>query len=201
MPLAVAPLTLLDAVNICLSAMGEPAINSLDDAATDAQIAIGIVNETSQSVQSVGWHWNTEKRTIAPDVNGHILLPKNTIQVDTIDEDVAVDVVQRGLRLFDKGTSDFKFTKPLKLQLVVILDYDDLPFVARQYVAIRAARIFQQRLLGSDTLYKFDKADEQAAWVGIVEDEAKTMNANVLRDNWSAASIVQRGFFSRGAFR
>lgn len=201
MPLTTAPMSLLDAVNICLSAMGEPVINSLDDAAMDAQMAVDIVAETTNSVQSVGWHWNTETHTIKPDTNGFIVLPPNTISVDTIDEDRGTDVIQRGLRLFDKGTSNFLFTKPLKLRLIVILDYDDLPFAARQFIAIRSARTFQQRLLGSDALYKYDAADENNAWGVLMQKEAETMNANVLRDNWSAGSIVNRTFFARGAFR
>jgi hypothetical protein len=201
MPLTTVPLTLLDAVNICLSAMGEPVINSLDDAATDAQMAVDIIDETNMSVQSVGWHWNTEKHTISPDVNGHILLPENTIRVDTIDDDVGTDVIQRGLKLFNKDTSTFVFTKALKLQLSVILDYDTLPFSARQFVAIRSARVCQQRLLGNETLYKFDRDDENRAWAVLMQEEAETKNANVLRDNWSAASIVNRSFFARGAYR
>lgn len=200
MPLTIAPMTQLDAVNICLSAMGEPVINSLDDAAMDAQMAVDIVDETTASVQSVGWHWNTEDHTIAPNTDGQIVLPENTIRVDTTGNDACVDVVQRGLKLFNRGTSAFTFTKPLQLTLSVLLMFDDLPFAAKQYVAIRAARIFQQRLLGNDALVKYDSVDEQRAWAILMQEEAETLNANLLRDNWSTASIMNRGYFARGAY-
>jgi hypothetical protein len=195
------PTTKLGAVNICLSAMGEPAVNSLDDAAIDAQSAANIVDETTASVQSEGWDWNTEKHTLSPNTDGFILLPENTIRVDTIEEDAGTDVIQRGLKLFDRKTSSYSFTKPLRLELIVILPFEEVPFSAKQFIAIRAARIFQQRSLGSDTLYKYDAADEQRAWAVLVQEEADTLDANVLRDNWSTASIVNRTFFARGAYR
>lgn len=193
-------MTKLQAINICLSAMGEPVINSLDDAAVDAQMASDIVDETTSSVQSEGWDWNTEKHTLSPTVDGFILLPDNTIRVDTIEADAGTDVIQRGLKLFNRDTSSFIFTKPLRLSLTVILSFDDLPFTAKQFIAIRAARVFQQRSLGSDTLYKFDQADEQRAWAVLMQEEAETMDANILRDNWSTSSIVNRWHFARGAY-
>lgn len=193
-------MTKLQAVNVCLSAMGEPKINSLDDAAIDAQMAIDIVDETTLSVQTTGWHWNTEKHTLSPSTDGYIYVPENTIAVDTIESDYGVDVVQRGLRLFNRETSSFIFNKPLTVSLIVCLDYDDVPMAAKQFISIRAARIFQQRALGSDTLYKFDGADETRAWAVLMQAEAESQDANVLRDNWSTASIMNRSHFSRGSY-
>lgn len=199
MTITIAPTTKLKAVNICLSAMGEPVINSLDDAAVDAQMASDIIDETSESVQIVGWYWNTETHTLSPDSNGYLVLPNNVIRVDPTDQSLG-NIVQRGGRLFNTDTASFIFTKPIKLRLSVLLEYDDLPLTAKQFIAVRAARIFQQRLLGSETLYKFDAADEQRGWALLMQEEAETMNANVLRDNWSTSSIVNRGHFSRGAY-
>ncbi|WP_316172973.1 hypothetical protein [Bradyrhizobium sp. SZCCHNRI2049] len=199
MTTTISPTTKLKAVNICLSAMGEPVINSLDDAAIDAQMASDIVDETSESVQTIGWYWNTETHTLAPDVTGQIILPDNTIRVDPLDIRLG-NIVQRGLKLFNTDTSTFIFTNPIKLRFSVLLEFDDLPLTAKQFIAIRSARICQQRMLGSDTLYKFDSADENRAWAVLMQEEAETMNANVLRDNWSAASILNRAYFARGAY-
>lgn len=200
MTVSIAPTNKLKAVNICLSAMGEPVINSLEDAAVDAQMASDIVDETSESVQTIGWFWNTETHTFSPDKSGNIVLPENTITVVVPDDGILDNVVQRGLRLFDTDRSSYVFTKPVTLRLIVLLEFDDLPLTAKQFIAIRAARIFQQRSLGSDTLYKFNEADEQRAWAVLMDEEARTMRANVLKDNWSAASILNRGHFSRGAY-
>ena len=44
------PMTKLEAVNICLSSMGEPVINSLDNASVDAQIASDLIDEVGRTV-------------------------------------------------------------------------------------------------------------------------------------------------------
>jgi hypothetical protein len=160
MSFTISPMTKLDAVNICLSSMGEPVVNSLDGAAVDAQMASDLVDETSRSVQSMGWYWNYEIHTLSPNVNGEIVLPQNTMRVDTIESDRATKVVQRGLKLFNTVDSTYQFSDPLKVEMYVQLPFDDLPTAAKQFITIRAARLLQQRLLGSDTLDKYNKEDE-----------------------------------------
>lgn len=194
------PMTKLDAVNVCLSAMGEASINELETAGIDAQISSDIVDETTRAVQGMGWHWNRETHTISPDVNGYIVLPSNTLRVDSVNMDKSVDVVQRGLRLFNRTTNLYTFTDPLEVDIIVALAFEDLPFAAKNFITFRAARTFQQRVLGSDTLHKFNQQDEQRAWVMLLQDEAEVTDANMLDDSWSTASILSRGHFARGIY-
>lgn len=194
------PMSKLDAVNICLSAMGEPAINSLDTAGIDAQMASDLIDETSRNVQGMGFHWNRETRSISPDVNGWIVLPANTLRIDTVENDRSVNVVQRGLRLYDLINNTFIFDKALKIETIVTLQFEELPFAAKNFITYRAARLMQQRSLGSETLQKFNQQDEQRAWVLLLQDEADTQDASMLNDSWSTASILNRGFFARGVY-
>jgi len=200
MSFPITPLTKLEAVNICLSSMGEPTVNSLDGAAVDAQMASDLVDETLRSVQGFGWHWNRERHVLSPNFVGEIILPANTLRVDTIEDSRSVDVVQRGGKLFDKTKSSFIFDSPLTLEIYVQLAFDQIPFAAKQFVTIRAARTLQQRLLGSEMLTKFHEADEQRAWVSLQQEEAETYDGNMLHDSWSTQRIVSRGSFARGAF-
>jgi hypothetical protein len=200
MSFPITPLTKLDSVNICLSSMGEPTVNSLDGAAVDAQMASDLVDETTRSVQGFGWHWNRERYVLSPNTAGEIILPANTLRVDTIEDSQGVDVVQRGGKLFDKSKSSYVFDKPLTLEIYVQLTFDQLPFAAKQFITIRAARTLQQRLLGSETLAKFHEADEQRAWISLQQEEAETYDGNMLYDSWSTRRIVTRGSFARGAF-
>jgi hypothetical protein len=80
----------------------------------------------SRSAQLRGWHWNREVHSLSPDINGNINLPNNVAKVDTTGIDYPVDVVQRGLRLFNIDDNTYVFTRPIKLQLYVILDFTDL---------------------------------------------------------------------------
>ena len=192
------PMTKLQAVNICLSSMGEPPVSTLDSAAPDAQVISDIIDETSRAVQSIGWHWNIEKYTLSPNTNGELMLPNNTLRVDSVDASFDIDVIQRGLRLFNRGDNTYTFTDPITVEVFVGLPFDDLPFAAKQYIALSAARISQQRLLGSDSLYKFNVQDEQQAWLNLLRDESDVSDSNMLYDSYSTSSMLMRGAYSRG---
>lgn len=200
MPFYNTPMAKLEAVNICLSAMGEPTVNSLDSAAIDAQMASDIIDETARSVQGIGWHWNREQHTLTPDSNGYLTLPANVLRVDTAGANKSTDVVQRNFRLYNRGDDTYVFSKPIVVDMYVALPFEDIPFAAKNFVAIRSARLLQQRALGSETLYKFDAADEQRAWAVLCQEEAEVSDGNMLYDSWSTSSIMNRAFFSRGAY-
>ncbi len=197
--MAIAPMTKLEAVNICLSSMGEPIVNSLEGAAIDATMASDLIDETSRSVQSMGWHWNREKYTLSPDTSGYLNLPVNVLRVDSVDKSISTDVVQRGLKLYDVYNSTYVFTTTCAVEMYVQLDFTELPFSAKQFITMRSARLLQQRLLGSETLFKFDMQDEQRAWLILMQEETDVSDANMLYDSNSTNNIVTRGYFSRGA--
>ena len=195
-----APMTKLEAVNICLSAMGEPVINSLDNASVDAQMASDLVDEMSRTIQSRGWYWNRERHTITPNFAGEIVLPANIIRIDTIEYDRATEVVQRGLKLFNKEDNSFQFTLALTVEMYVILPFEDLPLAARLLISYRAARVLQERLLGSSTLSGFAKDAEQSAFLTLLQEETEVGDYNMLHDSWQTQSIITRGTFSRGGY-
>jgi hypothetical protein len=190
--MALVPTTKLEAVNACLSNIGEAPVASLTGLQVDAQVASSIIDEVSREVQTHGWHWNSEVHTLKPDINSEIKLPANAFRVDTVQEDVSTDVIQRGMKLYDRKENSYKFTKALKLRLTVGLDFDDLPEAARRYITVRSIRVFQERTLGSDSLSKFNRADEQQAWGLLQHEEAETADYNVLTDSYSTYSMVGR---------
>jgi hypothetical protein len=194
------PMTKLEAVNICLAGVSQPPVESLDGAPVDAELAEAAVNEQLRSVLGKGWHWNREKYTLSPDTDGFIYLPNNCARVAAIGDKSQYDVIQRGQRLFDRIKMTYVFTKALDVEMYVFLEFEDLPHHPRDYIAARAAMVFQQRTLGSDTMDKDLKALAQDAWNEMIRTEVRVAKPNMLRDNWSSQSIVQRGFFSRGAY-
>ena len=194
------PMTKLDAVNIALSSMGEPVINTLDGASVDAQMAADLVDETSRSIQSQGWQWNRERHVLSPNVNNQIVLPANTARVDTVETDRPTDVIQRGGKLFDRANNTYTFDKTLILEIYVILPFEDLPLAAKNAIAYKAAMILQQRLLGSETLYKFAQAEAQRAWLTLLQEEAEVGDHNMLYDSWQTSSILNRSSFARGGY-
>jgi len=198
--MAITPMTKLDAVNIALSSMGEPKVNTLEDAAIDAQIASDTIDEISRSVQLRGFNWNREFTNLSPDISGYINLPENTLKVDSIETSKLTNVVQRGQRLYNVDDGTFTFTDPVRVELTVHLDFELLPSAARDYIATSAAMINQERVLGSALLDKFLQQRAQQAWVELQRDELNNADPNVLKDNWSVYGTIQRGWFRRGGF-
>lgn len=187
------PTTELEAVNTMLSIIGEPPINSLQSGLVDAVMARQILHEVLREVQSRGWHWNTDRGRVLPVTypQKYIYVPQNTLMVDTVGEDSGVDVVQRGNRLYDRQRHTYQFDKSLKCDVTLLLAYDEIPQPARQYVMVRAGRIFQDRVVGSEALNGFNIADEQRAWATLRAHEAETGDYN-LGDNPALQRVTVR---------
>ncbi len=185
-------LTELEAVNIMLSVIGEAPVNTLEGVSTvDVIQAKAILTEVSREVQSVGWHFNSEREyPLVPDVNKEILLAANMVRVD-VDTTIAVDVVQRGTKLYDKQNHTFQFSEALKAEVIFLLPFDEIPQAARQFIMIRAARIFQDRMVGSDILHKFTDEDEKKALADLKEAEGDTGDFTIF-DNYDVARTLLR---------
>ncbi len=173
-------LTQLEAVNTMLAVIGEAPVNTLEGASTaDVIQAKAILNEISREVQSMGWHFNTERDyALVPDTNQEIILASNMVRVDA-DQYPEYDVVQRGTKLYDRLNHTFEFKNSIKAEVVFLLGYEEIPQTARQYIMIRAARIFQDRMVSSDILHGFTAEDEQKALTDLKEAEGDTADHNI----------------------
>jgi hypothetical protein len=195
MTTSTSPTTELDAVNLMLQVIGESPLSTLNDVTVaDAILAKSVLSETSREVQSKGWHFNTEDEyPLVPSVDGgEITLPINCLRVDTDGNYRDLNVVQRGNRLYNKGTHSYSFDKPITVQMVVCLPYEELPETARHYIAIKAARKFQARTVGSDALYQYSVQDENEARVAFKKSEGVTADHNILTDSYSVYNILKR---------
>ena len=186
------PTTELEAINTMLSTIGESPVNAVEDTGNvDVVIARQILQTVSREVQARGWHFNTEKNyTITPDSEGYLVLPNTILKVDTVYPDSSKDVVVRGSKLYDRKNHTYVFKDAVKVEMTVLLTFDELPEVARNYVTIRASRIFQERVVGSDTLQAFNSQDEARAMVSLMEYEADTADLNILSGNYSVYRII-----------
>lgn len=189
--MALTPTTELQAINQMLAAIGESPVNSINSGLVDAVLAKQALDATSTDLQERGWHWNTLKgftlgRSLGTD---EIFLPTTTLKVDTVD--TSIDAVQRGSRLFDNTTHSYQWDRDLKVNLVELLPFEELPQAARTFITLSASRRFQQGRLGSDTLYKFQTLDEQKAWASLIDAEAETSDASIF-DNYSVSRVLDR---------
>lgn len=196
--LTLAPTTELDAVNILLDVTNKPPVNTLEGGLPlDVTRARVRLHEISRAVQKKGWHFNTRPNVaMYPDNTGTIQIGTEVLSIDSAGSSATRDVVQRGTRLFDRDNDTYTFTvgTPLYAQIVEFLAFEELPEAARYYIAVRAARTFQQRTTGSDTRFKFTAADEQAAWEELVQDDAENAGYNMITGSLSTYRIVNRKY-------
>ena len=189
------PTTELEAVNLMLDTIGESPISTLQNSAVvDAVKAKSVLSEVSRAVQAKGWHFNTEKSyKLLPGVyDQEIQVPANCMKVDSVAPDNSVDVVHRGSRLYDRLNHTYKFTKSITVDMVVLLAFDELPEAARRYIAVRAARVFQSRTVGAESLWRFSAQDESDALADLKQAEGVNGDYNMFTDSWSVARTLQR---------
>lgn len=191
------PTTKLEAVNSMLSTIGEAPVNSLTSGLVDAETAETILNEVSRSVQASGWNFNSEPNyTVAANVSGEVRLPTEVIRADLADSETKFrsnknEYVQRGNKMYDKIKHTYNIGAPLTLDVVVLLNYELCPVVARRYISVKAARIFQERVVGSDTLSAMNRNDEQEALFALREMEGDNGDYNIFDDR-STARVLDR---------
>lgn len=153
------PTTLLQAVNILLDVISVGPVSSLitSDMNVDAKLALQAIHNSLISFQEEGWVWNTEENyPLSPDTTtGQLMLPVNTLKVDTSGVSGHLDLVPRGNRLYDRLNHTYKIGRPVRVTLVIALPFEELVQAARSYVTIVAARTFAQGRLGDGQTNQF----------------------------------------------
>lgn len=186
--------TELDAINSMLSCIGEAPVNSLtDNGLVDATIARQVLGEVSRHIQSKGWSFNTDTRlSLAPTypLPGYIYVPNNTLTVDA--SDTSIDLVMREGRLWDKANRTFLFYGPVEVDITYYFPFEDLPAPAQHYITVRAGRVFQDRVVGSDKLSGFNAADEKQALIDLNVYEARTQDASLLHTDFAQSILGWR---------
>lgn len=192
--MATAFMTELEAVNMCLAAIGESPVNTLTNTGlADVASARAKLTEFSRTIQSTGWAFNTELNfPLLRTADGTITAPINTLSISTDANVTDALISQRGQNIYDKKNHSYTFTQDLQVNIILFLDWDELPQTARQYIAICAARSFQGTNLSSDTLDKLSEDDEMKALVALKEAEGDNGDYNFFTDSYSVASAWMR---------
>jgi len=194
--MALTTTTKLEAINTMLSAIGESPVNSLTSGLVDAEQAETILNSVNREVQSMGWSFNTDlKRQFVPDTNKQIQIPSNILRIDMAqDKTDKLELVQRGTKLYNRASSSFFMDDDITqvlMNAVVLLDFEDLPEAARRYITIRAARIFQDRVVSSNDLHIYQERDELMALVELKDSDNQVLDTTIF-DNYSVVSVLDR---------
>lgn len=180
-----------------LGVIGEAPVNSITATGTAIPVsvvtALNILNEVSRELQSEGWHFNTEHDyPLARDTANKINLPPNTLKIDTaVDRYTDIDVVQRGLTLYDRKNHTYVFNADLEVSLTLELDFELLPQQFRTYIITRASRKFANRYLGSQEIEGFTLRDEVIAKAAAVDSDSENADRTIF-DNYSVKRVLDR---------
>ena len=190
----IAPTTELEAVNACLMNIGESPVSSITgQISVDASTALAMVRNTTREIQTHGFYWNSELNfKLIPNHENKLQLPTNTLKVDTTGDDITKDLVARGRYLYDRVNHTYTFTDPVIVELIVALNFEEMPEAARRYVTVRSSRIYQERVMATPTLSSFNTVDEDFARAQLLAENISVEDNNMLTDSLSTFGILAR---------
>lgn len=185
--------TELFAINAMLATIGEAPINSLSDVElVDVSLARTTLTEVVRSVLIDGWAWNTDEAfPLYPEGFSPyaIYVPPNALSV--LPNASFSHITVRGSRLYNTAdmTFDFHGSEAVTCQIIWDVPFDELPEVTRQYVSVRANRLFQKRSPASETLDGFTQGDEMRAFLAHNRANTRTRRKNFLADSAAVRNI------------
>ena len=158
------PITELDAVNILLAAVGEAAVSSLETATTvDVTQAKNLISNINREVQQKGWHFNTEWDVVL-----------------SLDSDSRIPLGTSVLSVYDLDNNTFIWTTSINDAVTItLLDFEDIPQTARQYITTKAARVFQEEIIGQVSAETVNRQEEAEAYADLLDDEGERSGFNV----------------------
>jgi hypothetical protein len=187
---------MLEAVNEMLASVRESPVDSLTDSlpalAGQAYLTLGRVK---RAVLRMGWTFNTEKdATLNRDVTAHtVSLGEDVLKVE-FGQNCPMEPVLRGNRVFDQKTNSYTLSADILTKKIVRnLSWDDLPDTARQYISMRAARLFQARVLGNEQLERTGTIEELRSLRELMRDQGSVRRPNMLRSPGVNELAFRRG--------
>lgn len=201
MPVVLPPdlTTKLAAVNVLLASISESPVSSLDASqSVDVSTASATIDEVDRAFQAKGWHWNREDGLeLNPDSGGEIALPSNYLWVSNaywVANSSPVRVAERGRKLYNRDAHTYIFQDGVFVDLVLKLEWEEMPDYARQYITIAAAELFQARSQGSSIVERVTRTDVEAkmALCEQREDEADENN-NIGGNQYTQGVLGNRG--------
>jgi hypothetical protein len=144
-------ITQLTVTNDMLGLLGELPVNDLGDYHPVVPRALSYIATTNATVQATRWWFNVEWPTLQPQADTkEILLPNDTLSVDSLTQ--YPQLAYRGGKLYNLDDSTYEFGDSVKVRLHRLLAFEDLPMLARVYIAASAKLRFAGSIDGADPL-------------------------------------------------
>ena len=192
------PVNELEAVNMLLAAVGEAAVSSLETATTvDVTQAKNLLSNINREVQQKGWHFNTEWDVVLSlDSDSRIPLGTTVLSVYSPSKLTTIRGREGSPFLYDLDNNTFTWTASINDAVTItLLDFEDIPQTARQYITTKAARIFQEEIIGQVSAEAVNRQEEVEAYADLLDDEGERSGFNVgygTRDMYNTTKLYRK---------
>jgi hypothetical protein len=138
--------TELEAINFILSQVGAAPVDNLNNVLPDLASAQLRLNEANVWVQKRGWWFNRLlQQTLVPDESTQeIALPSNILKI--ISAYPAFLIEQNG-KVYSPLYDQIQFQEPICMDIILLMQWDYMPFSAQDAVMYRAAATMVQHEL------------------------------------------------------
>lgn len=178
--LPLGPASELDAVNEMLAAIGEDPASSLDFLPPSGNTALHLLRETSRSVQSEGYWFNTERDyPLTPGEDRRIAVPSNVIDLDGVEP----GVIQRGSYLYDTNARSYQFSAPMFCDVTIFLPWNELPTAAKWAITASATERFCEAFPGTPGVTEARDRNIRRAFAALRRAEAINGDHNILSNS------------------
>lgn len=174
--------TKLEAVNSILMAAGEAPVSTIaGNNGLHVQQAISVLDEVSRRVQADGWTFNRLSQVFTLDQDNKLPVNTDIISLD-VDLNQVGDLIYviRNNFIWDMKNNTDVFTADLTLDVIVFLDWENLPMHARDYILAKSIRMYTDRTVGTSELAQFTRQDEQETWARFRRAEMQIGDYRVL---------------------
>lgn len=169
---------LLDAINVTLEALGESRAVDLNSQNPSVGLAKAAIERTRKGHLSTGWWFNTIQREVTPAaVSQQITISYNQLALYGAD---GKKYSERNGKLYDLVEQTSIFTQPVRLNITLDFDFEDLPEHFALWVAYDVAAQVYNNDLGADGNFQILAAQSK-------EYEALTLREHLRNQRYSTA--------------
>jgi hypothetical protein len=188
---------IIDAINEMIGWLGETPV-STDDPDYEShplyESALRILQSTSRTVQSKGWWFNTREATLTP-VSNAITLAANVLAV-AVKDIYRVQYTVRAGALYDLTNGTATITSALQAFIRELVDFEDLPETAAEYIKQTAAERFAATYDADEAKLRRIKEARGQAFVLFNAEDIRQAKVNMFR-NASMARYMANTWHTR----
>lgn len=191
--LATTIMTELQVVNKMLRAVDLAPVNSITgNLDLEAGAAVERFSEINREVQMMGWKFNSRREVkYLRNIDGEVSLGLNVLSFKPVGLSSGKDYTLRGNKIYDRSpdVDGSVLTEDPHLNIIELINFEDLPSAARNYIAAKATREHERFDSADDTKTEIASENELNAWSILINDQS-IMHTETLEDNPDVGSSI-----------